>query len=179
MVVAGDESGRTQGGNNNAWCQDNEISWIDWSGVDDGLLAFTRRLIHLRRDQPVFRRRDFLVGRDERSGLPDVVWLRPDGAELTKEDWKSDTARSLAVFLNGDEIPSFSKGGTPIEGDSFLIAFNAHHQGVEFTIPDAGFGPRWTVEVRTDGDPLDADLEPGERLILPGYSLAVLRRIPS
>jgi isoamylase len=176
MVVAGDELGRTQSGNNNAWCQDNEISWLDWGSVDEGLLAFTRRLIHLRRDQPVFRRRDFLVGRQERSGLPDVVWLRPDGAELSKDDWKSDIARSLAVFLNGDEIPSFSRGGTPIEGDSFLIAFNAHHEGVEFAMPEARFGARWAVELRTDEQALEDALEPGETLILPGYALAVLRR---
>jgi isoamylase len=175
MLVGGDELGRTQGGNNNAWCQDNEISWLDWDETDEGLLAFTRKLIHLRRDQPVFRRRDFLVGSDERSGLPDVVWLRPDGVKLGADDWKSEISHSLAVFLNGDEIASHSRRGQPIRGDSFLIAINAHHDGVAFTMPEARFGERWTVELRTDDQDAQT-LRPGDELILPGNALAVLRR---
>jgi isoamylase len=175
MLVGGDELGRTQGGNNNAWCQDNEISWLDWDDTDEGLLAFARRLIHLRRDQPVFRRRDFLVGSDQRSGLPDVVWLRPDGVKLASDDWKSAISRSLAVFLNGDEIASHSRRGTPIRGDSFLIAINAHDDGVAFTMPDARFGERWVVELRTDEQEAQT-LGPSDELILPGYALAVLRR---
>ncbi|HEY1480981.1 MAG TPA: glycogen debranching protein GlgX [Gaiellales bacterium] len=178
MLVGGDELGRTQGGNNNAWCQDNEISWVDWSNVDEGLHAFTRTLIHLRRDQPVFRRRDFLIGSDERSGLPDVVWLRPDGVELEPDDWKREDSHSLAVFLNGDEIPSHSRRGTPIEGDSFLIAFNAHGDGVSFAMPDARFGERWVVELATD-ERDEQTLAPGDELILPGNALVVLRRAVS
>ncbi|MDX6579791.1 MAG: isoamylase, partial [Gaiellales bacterium] len=175
MLLGGDELGRTQGGNNNAWCQDNEISWYDWQHIDHELLAFTRRLVHLRREQPVFRRRDFLVGSDQRSGLPDVVWLRSDGVKLEGDDWKREDWRSLAVFLNGEEIPSHSRRGAPIRGDSFLLAINSHHDGVAFTMPDRRFGERWVVELSTDGQEAGI-LAPGEQLILPAYALAVLRR---
>jgi glycogen operon protein len=176
MLVAGDEFGRTQGGNNNAWCQDNEISWLDWEHIDAGLLEFTRRLIRLRREQPVFRRRDFLVGSDERSGLPDVVWLRSDGVQLEGDDWKREDWRSLAVFLNGDEIPSHSRRGARIQGDSFLLAVNSHHDGVAFAMPDKRFGRSWRLELSTDGQE-SRILAPGEELILPAYALAVLRRV--
>jgi glycogen operon protein len=175
MLVGGDELGRTQDGNNNAWCQDNEISWLDWQKVDTDLLAFTRRLIRLRREQPVFRRRDFLVGSDEHSGLPDVVWLRSDGVELVGDDWKREDWRALAVFLNGDEIPSHSRRGAPIRGDSFLLAINGHHDGVAFAMPDQRYGDRWVLELSTDGQEARS-LAPGEGLILPAYALAVLRR---
>ena len=133
------------------------------------------RLIRLRREQPVFRRRDFLVGSDQRSGLPDVVWLRSDGVQLDGDDWKREDWRSLAVFLNGEEIPSHSRRGAPIRGDSFLIAINSHHDGVAFTMPDRRFGERWAVELATDGQEART-LAPGEELILPAYALAVLRR---
>ena len=176
MLVGGDELGRTQGGNNNAWCQDNEISWLDWDSVDGDLLEFTRRLIRLRRDQPVFRRRDFLVGSDERSGLPDVVWLRADGVTLEGDEWKREDWRSLAVFLNGDEIPSHSHRGAPIRGDSFLLAINGHHDGVAFRMPDARFATRWVVELTTDGQEART-LAAADELILPAYALAVLRRV--
>jgi glycogen operon protein len=176
MLDHGDELGRTQGGNNNAWGQDNEISWLDWEHIDAGLLEFTRRLIRLRREQPVFRRRDFLVGSDERSGLPDVVWLRSDGVQLEGDDWKREDWRSLAVFLNGDEIPSHSRRGARIQGDSFLLAVNSHHDGVAFAMPDKRFGRSWRLELSTDGQE-SRILAPGEELILPAYALAVLRRV--
>jgi isoamylase len=178
MLAGGDELGRTQCGNNNAWCQDNEISWLDWEHVDTDLLEFTRRLIRLRREQPVFRRRDFLVGSNERSGLPDVVWLRSDGVELAGDDWKREDWRSLSVFLNGDEIPSHSRRGAQVRGDSFLLAINGHHDGVAFVMPDERFGGRWVLELATDGQEERA-LGPGEQLILPAYALAVLRRVDS
>jgi glycogen operon protein len=143
--------------------------------VDTDLLVVSRRLIRLRREQPVFRRRDFLVGSDERSGLPDVVWLRSDGVELTGDDWKREDWRALEVFLNGDEIPSHSRRGAPIRGDSFLLAINGHHDGVAFSMPDARYGARWILELATDGQEARA-LDPGEQLILPAYALAVLRR---
>jgi isoamylase len=175
MLVGGDELGRTQAGNNNAWCQDNEISWLDWEHIDSELHAFTRRLIRLRREQPVFRRRDFLVGSAERSGLPDVVWLRSDGVRLEGDDWKREDWSSLAVFLNGDEIPNHSPRGAPIQGDSFLLAINSHHDGVAFTMPDRRFAASWCLELATDGQD-SRTLDAGEQLILPAYALAVLRR---
>ncbi len=107
--------------------------------------------------------------------MPDVVWLRSDGVELAGEDWKREDWRSLAVFLNGDEIPSHSRRGAPIQGDSFLIAINSHHDGVAFSMPDRRFGEEWCLELATDEQEPRA-LAPGEQLILPAYALAVLRR---
>src|ERR1700752_2953952 len=107
MLLGGDEIGRTQHGNNNAWCQDNELSWFDWESADGDLLGFVRRLIHLRREHPVFRRETFLTGSELRgSGLPDVWWFRPDGRRMTQRDWQQQPGRTLGVFLNGAEIPS-------------------------------------------------------------------------
>ena len=102
MLLGGDEWGRTQGGNNNAWCQDNEISWLDWESCDEDLLAFTRRLIELRRAHPVFRRTKFFEGKGEQ--LPDVWWMRPDGRRMTRRDWDNGESRAIGVFLNGDEL---------------------------------------------------------------------------
>jgi glycogen operon protein len=158
MILGGDEAGRTQGGSNNAWCQDNEISWQDWDAVDADLEDFTRRLITLRQDEPVFRRREFL---DD----PDVVWMRPDGPAMAEEDWDREDARALGVFLDGDAPED--------GGDSFLVLFNAHHEGVEFTI-DPDLGAAWTIELASDGE--SGDAEAGATTILPGRSLRILRR---
>jgi glycogen operon protein len=153
MILGGDELSRTQHGNNNAWCQDNEISWFDWE-LDDGgrsLIDFTRRLIELRREHPVFRRADFLAGREVRgSGLPDVWWFRPDGRRMTQRDWQRGDAHTLGVFLNGREIPTRTPHGEEVVDDSFLLLFNAHFEPVTFTLPTRRFGARWTVELSTD-----------------------------
>ena len=113
MLLGGDELGRTQGGNNNAWCQDNEISWFDWESADGELLEFARRVIALRREHPVFRRTAFLTGKAGESGLPDVWWFRPDGRRMTQRDWTSET-RTLGVFLNGREIRERTAHGEPL-----------------------------------------------------------------
>jgi isoamylase len=169
MILGGDESGRTQGGSNNAWCQDNEISWLDWASPDEELLTFTKRLVALRAAEPVFRRRDFLTGDERRdSGHPDVVWMRPDGPAMEDGDWDRDDARALGVFLNGEELPSG-------KGDSFIILFNAHHEGVEFTI-DPALGSHWTLELASDDEHDDASVAEGGSMILPGRSLRILRR---
>jgi len=125
MLLGGDELGRSQNGNNNAWCQDNELSWFDWENVDSELQEFTRRVITLRSREPVFRRRDFLLGEERRSDLPDVLWLRPDGEEMSDEHWERGDAHALQMFLNGEEIPHHDRYGNPIEGASFLLLFNA------------------------------------------------------
>ena len=128
MLLGGDEFGRSQGGNNNAWCQDNEISWFDWEAVEgDGeLRAFTQRLIAMRAEHPVFRRRQYLHGTDEEgSGLPDVWWFRPDGRRMTKVDWDDGGSRLLGMFLNGEEIVSPDEHGERIVDDSFVLLFNA------------------------------------------------------
>jgi isoamylase len=158
MLLGGDEFGRTQSGNNNAWCQDNELSWFRWGEAEDDLLEFTRRLIQLRKDHPVFRRARHLTGRDERgSGLPDVWWFRPDGRRMTQRDWQRGDAYTLGVFLNGREIPSLTPNGEEIVDDSFLLLFNAHHEAVTFSLPTRRFGVRWIVELCTAELPADGE----------------------
>jgi glycogen operon protein len=151
MVLAGDEFGRSQLGNNNAWCQDNEISWVHWDheGWQGELLAFARRLIELRREHPVFRRARFLAGPASGEGLPDVWWFRPDGRRMTQRDWRRGDARSLGAFLNGEKIDDTDPRGRPIRDRSFLILFNAHHEDVEFRLPNASYGRRWWLRVDT------------------------------
>ncbi len=178
MLLGGDELGRSQQGNNNAWCQDNELSWFDWDQVDAELQEFTRQVIALRRREPVFRRSDFLVGEEVTgSGLPDVVWLRPDGEEMGEEDWGREDAHALGVFLNGEEIPSHDRDGNPIEGASFLIFFNAHHEPLTFTIPPR-LGERWRVQISTADPGEGAEHSASAELGVESRSLIVLRRHP-
>ena len=156
MLLHGDEVGRTQRGNNNTYCQDNELSWVDWSpeSVDADLLAFTRRLVHLRREHPVFRRRRFFQGHDVRgaSGDDEIAWFRPDGAQMGDEDWTGGYARSLAVFLNGSHLPDVDARGEGVADDSFLILMNAHSGAVDFALPDGPFGAAWSVQFDTADD---------------------------
>jgi isoamylase len=177
MLLGGDEIGRTQRGNNNAWCQDNELSWYDWSAPDERMHAFTRRLIALRREHPVFRRRQFLHGTGTR--LPDVWWFRADGRRMTKRDWDDGGARVLGMFINGDEIAAPDRQGRSVRDDSFLLLFNAHHEDCEFKLPPGRFGRRWEIVLRTD----DPDAKPaaqqasaGELLTVSSRSLTLLRR---
>jgi isoamylase len=177
MLLGGDEFGRSQGGNNNAWCQDNEISWFDWASADVELQEFTKQLIRVRREHPVFRRSAFLTGREVRgSGLPDVWWFRPDGRRMTQKDWQRDDARTLGVFLNGREIPSRDPEGAEIVDDSFLLLFNAHFEDVTFTLPTRRFGARWLVELAT-GDGVPTGPIPGRsEIVVQDRSLVLLRR---
>jgi glycogen operon protein len=159
MLLGGDEIGRTQKGNNNAWCQDSELSWYDWDrarGFED-LRQFTRRLIRLRREHPVFSRDTFLKGVDgERSGLPDVWWFRPDGRKMTRRDWNGGE-HVLGMFLNGLELPFPGPHGEQIEDDSFVVLINGHHEDRTFMLPRRRFGAQWTLEVST----ADPEAEPG------------------
>ncbi len=148
MLLGGDEIGRTQGGNNNAYCQDNEISWFDWRAVDADLLEFTRTLIHLRRDHPVFRRRRWFFGRPIR-GTVDIGWCRPDGQEMSDDDWDFSDAMALGLFLNGEAIPSRDERGRRIVDDSFLLLSNAGHESVHWRLPRM-WSPAWEVVLRTD-----------------------------
>jgi isoamylase len=177
MLLGGDEFGRSQGGNNNAWCQDNEISWFDWQSGDRDLQAFTEQLIRLRREHPVFRRSAFLTGREVRgSGLPDVWWFRPDGRRMTQKDWQRQDARTLGVFLNGQEIPSRAPTGEEIVDDSFLLLFNAHFEPVTFTLPTRRFGARWIVELASGNGVPEGQIPGRAEVIVEDRALVLLRR---
>src|SRR3954470_7176880 len=181
MLLGGDEIARSQGGNNNAWCQDNEISWFDWSLLEENveLHEFVKKLIVLRRAHPVFRRRQFLRGTDEDgSGLPDVWWFRTDGHRMTKSDWESGE-RTVGMFLNGEEIAAPDEKGQRILDESFLLLFNAHHEDVTFTLPNRRFGERWTLVLSTTdpgAEPNTVEVEALEDMVIGARSLVLLRR---
>jgi isoamylase len=179
MLLGGDEFGRSQHGNNNTWCQDNELSWFDWSSLDEDLLAFTREVIDLRRREPVFRRQDFFYGEASTSNLPDVMWLRPDGEEMDESDWDRADAHALGVYLNGEEIPSHDRYGNPVEGSSFLLVFNAHYEDIEFTVaPALGTNPNpWSSVLATDIDASPPKtVVSGDTISVCARSLVVWRR---
>jgi glycogen operon protein len=182
MLLGGDELSRTQDGNNNAWCQDNEISWYDWDfdEAELDLRAFTQRLIRLRRENPVFRRRSFLGGRNGASSpLPDVWWMRPDGRRMTQADWARRDAHSLGVFLNGDAIDEPDDHGEVVRGSSFLLLFNAYYDVVTFTLPTRRFGRGWTIVLSTSEPERpegSLDWPARARLDVEGRSTLVLRR---
>jgi isoamylase len=178
MILGGDEFGRTQGGNNNAWCQDNEISWFDWKSADTELRDFTEQLIRLRREHPVFRRSAFLTGGEVRgSGLPDVWWFRADGRRMTQKDWQRQDLRTLGVFLNGQEIPSRTPTGEEIVDDSFLLLFNAHFEPVTFTLPTRRFGARWVIELSTGEGVPDWPIPARAEVAVQDRALVLLRRV--
>ncbi len=152
MITAGDEFGRTQGGNNNAYCQDNEINWLDWSMIKSNkeLLAFTQRVIRLRKKHPTFRRRHFFEGTDiQGMGVKDITWLSPGGEEMNDEEWHQSFARCLGLFLAGDAIDEYDERGNKITDANFLLLFNAHHEDIPFIIPAEPSLARWQVIIDT------------------------------
>ncbi|MEZ0339434.1 glycogen debranching protein GlgX [Mycobacterium sp. pV006] len=157
MLCHGDELGRTQGGNNNGYCQDNEITWMDWDAADTDLLEFARTVSQLRAAHPVFRRRRFFsgkpLGRRGNAGLPDIAWFTPEGTEMTGDDWGTAYAKSVGVFLNGHGIPDMDARGQRVIDDSFLMFFNAHYEPIEFTLPDTEFGRAWKPVLCTASEP--------------------------
>jgi isoamylase len=150
MLLGGDEFGRTQQGNNNAYCQDNELSWYDWAHVDEDLLEFTREVIALRRDHPTFRRRRWFQGRPIRGAL-DIAWLRPDGTEMDDADWSAEYSRSVGVLLDGEAIPGHDARGQAIADDSFLFVLNADVESIDWTMP-AGDGRPWEIVLDTTSE---------------------------
>ncbi|ORA19407.1 glycogen debranching protein GlgX [Mycobacterium arosiense] len=185
MICHGDELGRTQNGNNNGYCQDNELTWIDWDNADAGLLEFTRTVSALRAEHPVFRRRRFFsgkpVGRRGQDGLPDIAWFTPEGTEMTEEDWGASFAKSVAVFLNGHGIPYLDARGQRVLDDSFLLCFNAHYEPIEFTLPPKEFGAAWEIVVYTGPEettPAD-EVPGGGALNVEAHTAVVLRALPS
>jgi glycogen operon protein len=177
MLLGGDELGRTQNGNNNAYCQDNEISWVDWAASDHELLDFTRRLAALRRAHPVLRRRGWFQGKPIRKpprgpALPDIAWLTPDGEEMTDEAWDSSGASSLQVFLNGAGIDVPDERGEPIVDSTFLVVFHAHPEDRSFSLPDLVWGARW----RRVFDTARGFADPHERGYAAGHAVPVVAR---
>jgi isoamylase len=184
MLCGGDEIGRSQRGNNNGYCQDNEISWYDWAHADERLLAFTRDLIKLRSSHPVFWRRRWFQGRPiHGNGVSDIGWFTPGGTEMSEQDWQAGFAKSLGVFLNGDAIPTPDENGRRIVDDSFYVMFNAHSEAVEFVLPESKWGEQWSVAIDTSEVPdgMDVDehgrqLAAGEHVHVQAWSVVLLRR---
>jgi len=183
MFVAGDEMGRTQGGNNNAYCQDNETSWVNWDLSEDDreLLAFVRRVIGLLHAHPVFRRRHFLKGHEvHEAGTRDVHWLKPDGKDMTEAEWDHDFARCLGVYLAGEALEERDPRGRPIRDDNFLLLFNAHHEEIRFMLPEIKPGCLWETLLDTEfkaGLATDGSFPGNTSYPIQGRSLVMLRQL--
>ncbi|CAB0999901.1 glycogen debranching enzyme GlgX [Corynebacterium diphtheriae] len=185
MIAHGDEMARTQNGNNNVYCQDNETSWMDWELADKNaaLVEFTKRLITIRRNHPVFRRRRFLAGGPLGSevGDRDIAWLVPSGKLMGQSDWDFAFGKSLMVYFNGKAIQEPDARGQRIEDDSFIMMFNAYHEPIDFTLPDTEFGPAWKLIVDTNVDtgyPDEAKtLRAGDSITVEARSTLILRLV--
>ena len=179
MILSGDEMGRTQHGNNNGYCQDNEISWIDWEGADSDLLEFFLSVVRLRSVHPIFRRRRWFEGRAlYGAGIDDIGWYAPDGSEMSDEDWRVGYARSLAVFLNGEEIATRGSRGERIRDDSFMLLFNAGSEPITFQVPKDLAAFDWSVEIDSAGSVAPGSLVHGSELLEVGsWAMVVLRRL--
>ena len=182
MLAAGDEMGRTQGGNNNAYAQDNEISWLHWDldREDQDLKSFVQLLIKLRKEHPVFRRRSFFQGHSLRGDeVKDIIWVNPDGQEMTEEQWNQTFARCLGVYLSGDIIAETNNRGRPVRDDDFLLLINAHHESIPFLMPNHRKTKTWSLLIDTLREAQAPDCETfpaGERYDLAGRSLALFTR---
>ncbi|WP_138761100.1 glycogen debranching protein GlgX [Modestobacter altitudinis] len=184
MLLHGDELGRTQGGNNNGYCQDDEITWIDWEDVDEGLLEFTKLVTKLRTDHPTFRRRRFFHGRpvrrEEGDPVQDIAWLTPGGDVMDDDDWDVGFAKSLAMYLNGHGIRETDERGEDVVDDCFYLAFNASSEAIEFTLPGSDYAEGWTVVVDTaelsEVEPVQ--VKAGETLTIAPRATVVLQAAP-
>jgi glycogen operon protein len=182
MIVAGDELGRTQLGNNNAYCQDNEISWIDWEHADKELLEFSRKIIHFRRNHPVFRRRRWFQGEPvhKPGDVEDIEWFLPEGTKMTQENWLHDYAKSLGVYLNGHGIRTVGPKGEQIIDDSFYVIFNAYHDRLDYTLPPRKYGKQWTKIIDTSKSMMtteEGSFAAGEVIVVEGRSVVVLKQL--
>ena len=180
MLLGGDEIGRTQHGNNNAYCQDNELSWIDWEHLDEPMLAFVARIVALRRSDPVLRRRNFFSGQAVHgSGRKDIAWFLPSGREVGDQEWFDEGQRSLGMILNGDEIPDRDPRGRRIRGGTLMVLLHAGKDKVGWIIP-SGWGELWSVYADTserDVTPSTRHHHPGEEITVAGRSLVALLRV--
>jgi glycogen operon protein len=181
MLLGGDEIGRTQKGNNNGYCQDNEISWFNWQSADHDLLAFTTKLIELRKQHPVFRRRRWFQGRPiHGAAVTDLGWFTPEGVEMAEEHWGEGFAKAIGVFLNGEAIGDPDPRGERIVDDSYYVLFNAHHEPLRFVLPKENWGKEWTVVLDTAATRAEEEQEShkaGEEVGVEARSLKVLRRV--
>ncbi|MFC3356204.1 glycogen debranching protein GlgX [Sphingobacterium zeae] len=178
MLVAGDEFGRTQQGNNNAYCQDNEISWLDWTKMDESQLDFTRKLIRLRREHPVFCRRKWFQGLPIRgTAVEDIVWFLPDASEMDDHHWQEDHARSLAVYLNGQGIRSVDNDGKKIVDASFYLLFNAYWEDVSYQLPNENYGAGWIKILDTNNDTIEnfGEFAAGDTVLVPSRSILLFQ----
>jgi glycogen operon protein len=177
MIVAGDEMGKTQGGNNNAYCQDNDISWIHWNKVDEGLLNFTRKLIHLRLKHPSLRRKEWIVGDHiDSDGLLDIAWFSPEGSLMEPCDWEKEGTACIGIFLHGEGIQGKDINGEDILDVHFFLIFNAHSEEVVYKLPEKDYAMEWYMEVNTGSKiPAEEVLEPGAELGVEGRSIILLR----
>ena len=173
MLLAGDELGRTQKGNNNTYCQDNDLSWIDWANVDDGLIAFTAELLRVRREHPTFRRRRYFQGKSLRG--QDLQWLNPDGVEMSPESWSDPVARCVGARFHASGFEEQGPRGEPITDADFLLLLNAYHESIEFRLPEST-GWLALVDTGRDLDTRNAADEQSERYVIGGRSLALLIR---
>ncbi len=183
MICHGDELGRTQGGNNNGFCQDDEITWVNWADADSSLVEFTSKVMALRAGHPAFRRRRFFDGLPVRrrgvEGLPDIDWFRPDGSIMTDDDWGSGFGRSIAVYLNGQGIPDRDSRGERVSDDSFLLCFNAHDEDIDFTVPADEYWPSWLPVIDSDVRAPERDeVRAGDKLTVAARSVLVLQAAP-
>jgi glycogen operon protein len=180
MLLAGDEIGRTQQGNNNAYCQDNAISWLDWTRPDVELLDFTRRLTALRKAHPVFRSRRFFEGLPVTGGggEHDIAWLTPAGEPMNDHDWQVPYARSLTVYLNGRGITTLGPRGERVVDDDFVLLFNAHAEPMDFVLPAQLHLPGWHCVLDTAAPEVFAvAVKPADPLPVEGFSVVVLQRL--
>ncbi|HTM92146.1 MAG TPA: hypothetical protein VL095_07005, partial [Flavisolibacter sp.] len=180
MLVAGDELGKSQGGNNNAYCQDNEISWINWQNADKELLSFTQKLTHFQHAHPVFCRRKWFKGRPiQGSGVEDIAWFLPDGIALSEENWSHDFAKSLGIFLNGKAIPSDGPKGERLIDNNFYIVFNAYEGELPYVLPSEEFGSAWIKVLDTHENFFEEEggqsFAPGDIIKVQGRSVVVLK----
>ena len=177
MLLGGDELGRTQSGNNNAYAQDNEVSWYDWDNVDDDFLAFTKRLIAFRAAHPVFRRRHWFKGEPVGGHeTDDMIWFAPQGSEMTDHDWETGHARSVAVFLNGEAITAVGSRGERVVDDSFLMLFNSRPEPVNFTLPARLGDWEWHLEIDTAENALTGSAGSASSIKVGAWALMVLRK---
>jgi isoamylase len=177
LLLGGDECGRSQRGNNNAYCQDNEVTWFDWSNMDVGLLDFTRALLTFRSTHPVFRRQRFLQGVD----ASELQWFSTQGSPMSQTDWSNESTRCLAIFLDGGDDPDTGADGRPFIDDDFLILVNSWKEPVQFVLPAVGQSASWVTEIDTallaepPGHPGGLVVDAGGRVLITDFSLMVFR----